>query len=353
MLSASFPNKLFKSWFSHSIPLQKQQRFLRRLSLLIGRGYSLVSALEVLQYDTQQEVLVISIKEGLLSGESLDQVLSKHGFSKYVISYLYFSKAYGNLQHALDQSADLLEKQQDFMIKGKKALQYPAVLLFIMLTLLTFVKTHLLPSFINLFSSMNINESDLLHTVRWMDRFLYGFIFLIITLILCIVIWKITSRNISLQNRLKIYQNIPICKTFLQKQTTFLFAFHMSSLLSIGLPIQKCLLIIKAQNHFPILSWYAQSLYKGLSEGQRFHTLISNQVLFEKNLSTIIQRNQYDGNLELDLNIYAQWMMEEIQSIIHKILNWVQPSLFLFLGVLIMVIYASIMMPLFQWMNQM
>ncbi|MYL33492.1 hypothetical protein GLW08_09365 [Pontibacillus yanchengensis] len=353
MRLATFQSKLFKSWFQHSVPLRKQERFLKRLSLLIGRGYPLVSALEVLQFDPQQKALVTSIKDGLLSGQSLDQVLSSQGFSKYVVSYLYFSKAYGNLRHALDQSVQLVMKQQEFILKGKKAIQYPAILLFIMISLIIFVKAHLLPSFISLFSSMNITETDLLNTVKWMDRFLYGFIILISTLIVTSIVWSILSRYISFQNRLTIYQNLPVFRTFLQKQTTFLFAYHLSSLLSIGLPIQKCLLIMKTQQHFPILSCYSSSLYTGLSEGEGFHILISNQYFLEKDLATIIQRNQHDGNLEMDLDIYAHWMMEEIQFIIHRILNWIQPSLFLFLGILIMVIYASIMMPLFQWMNQM
>ncbi|KGX89182.1 competence type IV pilus assembly protein ComGB [Pontibacillus litoralis] len=349
---ASSIKQHFKTVRSSTISVDRQILLLQRLSHLLRRGYSLVDALHILHYDPKLQSITFTLKEKLLAGLPLHSAMEQLHFSKYVISYLQFSNSYGNLEEALRQSSILLEKQLTFKQRVQKSLQYPAVLLFIMVALLIFVKSLLLPSFIDLFHSIDIGDNSLLPILSGINIILYTLLFTILFITLAAITWKYVSPHLSLHTRLDLYERIPFCSTFIQLQTTFMFSYHLSTLLATGLSIQKSLRIIQMQNHFPILQWYATSLEEQLLEGKPLHTLIYQYPFFKQDLASIFERNQSEGRLELDLEMYAQWMMEESQHKLYSFIKWIQPTMFAFLALLIMAIYGSIMMPLFQWMNQ-
>ncbi|MFC0522631.1 competence type IV pilus assembly protein ComGB [Pontibacillus salicampi] len=353
MLLATYRKKGFNHSKRKPPPLSLQIKLLTRLYTLLQRGYPLLKALDIMTLDSSLRKMVLAIEGRLTNGLPLHTTFEEAGFSKYVVSYLYFSNSYGNVQQALLQSSYLLEKQQLFTASLRKALQYPLFLLVVMSTLLVFVKSTLLPSFLDLFSSMEINQSALLTLLHSMNAFLYGLLIFLFLSGLSLLLWKALSPRIPLSKRLSYYQRIPLCVTILKTETTFLFSYHLGSLLGAGLSIQNALKVMQQQGQFPILQWYAQHLYKDLSEGKSFAAILRDYPYFRKELSDMVMRNQTDGKLEMDLDMYAAWILEEAVKVTNTILKWIQPIMFLLLGGMILAIYGAIMMPMFQWMNQM
>lgn len=70
--------------------------------------------------------------------------------------------------------------------------------------------------------------------------------------------------------------------------------------------------------------------------------------LLDKHLISIFQQDTDMEALEMDLSVYAELLMEDIEAKTLKILTWVQPIFLIIIGGLIIFIYISLMWPMFQ-----
>lgn len=342
----------FKLRTMRSPSTQSQILFLSRLSNLIKRGYPLLNALSILQFDPALKQVAEEVHTHLLSGTPLHQALEKLGFSKYAVSYLYFSREYGNLEKALSQSSEILNQQLSFRKRFQNVLRYPVILFGLFFCLLIFVKSFLLPSFLQLYASMNIQSLTILTILKWLDRSLYGLFGVCIIAILLVASMYIIQHRASIHSVLSLYRRIPLWRTYIMTQTSYLFSYHLSSLLQSGMSIKQCLLILKNQHHFSILSFHAHQIYQELEKGMSLSSSVKQQYFIRDDLANLIRRNQNDGRLDQDLAVYAEWITEELQNKILRLLAFIQPLMFSLLAVFIMLIYASIMLPLLEWMNQ-
>jgi len=350
-LATSLKNRFKESTFK--TPSTHQQiQFLNRLSNLLNRGYTLMNALSILQFDPTLKKLTEQIHPLLLSGTPLHETLQRIGFSKYAVSYLYFSREYGNLQRALSQSGQILEQQLEFKKKFQKVIRYPAILFILFLGLLLFVKAFLLPAFLQLYASMNVQSTTILTTLQWLDRSLYFIFGLAFLSVLFIVSMVITQKKASIEKVLSYYQLLPVWRTYLTTQTSYLFSYHFSSLLKSGMSVKQCLTIMMEQQHFPILSFHVSCIYKDLEKGISLAKSVQEQPFIHDDMAQLINRNQNDGRLDQDLEVYAEWIIDELQQGLLKVLALVQPIMFILLAIFIMLIYASIMLPLLEWMRQ-
>lgn len=345
--------KIFNLPSSKRISLDVQISLLLRLANLLGRGYTLTYALDILQFDSRHKELARRIKENLLEGHPLDKILQTLNFSRHVVSFLFFSKQYGSLERALRQSSNILSKQQTFQRKFLKVIRYPCMLFILFFALLMFVKTFLLPSFLELYVSMNIHSSTLTHLIQWLNISLYMLLSIIVTLIVFFLSWRIWKKKISIITIIKFAELIPLIRSFTRNHTTFLFSYHFASLLQTGITIKDSLIIVSKQSHYPFLQHYAIRMYTSLEKGQSFSQAVQTCTLLHHDLVSLIQHNETDGRLEQDLEVYAHWMLEEMEQTTYKWLTFIQPTLFTLLALFIMAIYVSIMMPLFEWMQNM
>ncbi|KGX85029.1 competence type IV pilus assembly protein ComGB [Pontibacillus marinus] len=350
-LAISLKNRFRGSPIKKPSPHQQIQ-FLNRLSNLLNRGYSLMSALSILYFDPALKKVIEHIHPHLLSGTSLHEALEELGFSKYVVSYLYFSREYGNLRRALSQSAMILEQQVEFKKKFQKVIRYPVVLFILFFGLLLFVKVFLLPTFLQLYASMNVQSTTIMTTLKWLDRSLYFILGFSIFTVLCITGIVISQKRSPIERVLSVYRRIPGWRTYLKTQTSYLFSYHFSSLLKSGMSIKQCLSIMRDQRHFPILAFHASCMFKDLERGSSLAHSVQKQLFFHEDMSQLISRNQNDGRLDQDLEVYAEWIIDELQQGLLKILTLIQPLMFILLAVFIMMIYSSIMLPLLEWMRQ-
>jgi len=350
-LAILLKNRFRGSPIKRSPPAQQIQ-FLNRLSNLLNRGYSLMNALSILQFDPALKKLIENIHPLLLSGTPLYEALEKLGFSKYVVSYLYFSREYGNLQKALSQSAMMLEQQLEFKKKFQKVIRYPLILFILFFGLLLFVKIFLLPTFLQLYASMNVQSTTILTTLKWLDRSLYFMFAFAMLTVLFFTVLVITQKKASIEKVLLVYRRIPGWRTYLKTQTSYLFSYHFSSLLKSGMTIKQSLSIMRDQTHFPILSFHALCMFKDLEKGSSLAHAVQKQLFFHEDMAQLISRNQNDGRLDQDLEVYAEWIIDELQQGLLKVLALIQPLMFILLAVFIMMIYSSIMLPLLEWMRQ-
>ena len=325
-----------------------QLRFLHRLSRLLNKGYPIIEALDIIQWDRQLKPIASSVITLLKSGHHLDEALEHKHFNQVITTYLYFVRNNGDIRTSLEKCITMFEQRLVYMKKFQETARYPAILLVVFAVLLYFVKQTVLPSFIDLFQNSPESAPTLMLTMGFID-FMIQFV-MILALILGIgfLVWRLNEKKLSIDRRIRFYNLLPVYRQYKKMEISFLFAAHMSSLLTTGLSIKKILVNMSQQKKQPILAYYASLLTAELSRGIYITNLLANLPLIDKQISAIFQKNADTDALEKDLSIYAEIQTEEIHRKIMKAITYIQPIFFSILASLIVFIYVALMWPMFQ-----
>lgn len=323
-----------------------QLKFLKRLYRLLESGYPILIALEKLKWDHQFSKFSSTIMTSLKSGDTIDHALEQLNFHPSITSFLYFVKANNDLEGSLKKAIDMFEQHIINGNKFKQIIRYPILLLIIFSILLYFVKVFVLPSFLDIFTEES--NRTVYYTISFIDILTTFITVCGITFCLLGIIWVFIERKVSIQNKLRLYKNIPIYKNYVTMQTSYFFATHFSSLLKTGMSYKEILEHMANQQKLPIISYYAKIISLDLAQGVQFSYLVSQLEFFDQQLISMFQQDTDVRTLELDLSIYAELLMEDMNAKTIKILTGLQPVLLILIGGFIIFLYISLMWPMFQ-----
>lgn len=326
----------------------EQLTFLKRLHRLLKRGYPLNEALQVISWDKRMKQPSTIIYDSLFSGKYLDEALSKAKFHKLIVMYVYFVRINGDLLSSLSKSIYMFEQRIISIQKFKRVSRYPLFLMVIFIFLLMLIKQFILPSYIEMFQ-MHANS---VKTVEW-TLFLFNFffsalLFITITVIVLFIFWNYNKRNLPVEKQLQIYYYIPIYREYVRMQTSFYFATHVSLLLKTGMSIKNIIEHMEKQRELPIIRHYASIMMGHLSKGYYLDELLQTLPFIDPRLANIFQKHHNKEELEKDLATYADFIAENLEQKTKKIIMYIQPTTFAFLGIFIIIIYFSLLWPMFQ-----
>lgn len=340
----------------NKMPIQFQVLLIKRLARLLAHGYSLQNALTLMSYDPHQGKMAFTIKHFLKDGTSLSEAFKALNFSSYIVSFIYFSNASGQLDQRLKQCAFILEQQEVNRKKIQKVIRYPLILFSILIFLLIFIKIALIPNFSQLYHSMQTGVNETRPAVlMWSITVLNNTVSIISITVFIILAgslsWMILRYRLDIKKKVNLYKFIPIYRNFKSLSTTVSFSLHFSSLLDAGLTIKQSLQIIKSQPYLPILSFYSQSIIQALEKGVMLPEALNDLPLIKKEVASIVRRGIDEGDIEQDLKLYADLLIESFHERINQLISLVQPLFLIIFGVLIVILYLSILLPVMQWIQ--
>src|SRR5699024_9938697 len=149
------------------------------------------------------------------------------------------------------------------------------------------------------------------------------------------------KQKVSIQTQLKVYNLIPIYRTYLRLQTSFLLATHLSTLLKTGMPIKEILTILSQQKNVPIIAHYSRLMADELRRGVYITKIMSQLIFVENQLATSFQRNIQSDVLDRDLSTYAQPLTEDLHRKTVNTITMLQAVFFILIAGVIIFIYIT------------
>jgi len=347
---ASFLKKFMKEqYFKKRKPKDETQLlFLKRLYRLLNNGYSLLAALDVMKWDEKLRPFVLVVEDELKKGFPLDNALEKNDFHSAIVAYLYFVRVNGNLLSSLRKCLLMFEQRMTYTRKFIRVIRYPLMLSLTFIILLVFVQQSVLPSFLELFHSNQASSRTVLYTMLFIDFLSKTAIGLIALSAVGAIVWNYFKTRLSLEKQIEFYRRIPLWRTFLKKQTSYYFSIHMSMFLKAGLPMNNTLENMSKQEKLPIVSHYAAKMKEQLSNGFHISHLLAELPFIEAQLSNLFQKNTNANDLAKDLATYADFLAEEMENKMMRIIALIQPVFFIILACFIILVYMALMWPMFQ-----
>ncbi|WP_158661066.1 competence type IV pilus assembly protein ComGB [Bacillus kwashiorkori] len=336
--------------------MKDQADFLTRLGTLLGQGYSLNQALRFLIYqvDENNRSVIYNAIGQLNAGEKLYSVLNASRFMPVCVSFTYFGEKNGDLQKSLITAGSLLKKQLNNRQQVRKLLSYPLFLLSFTFILFAIMQSNILPQFLHLYDSFQVEPNLLIRMLNSLNEYRTFYLLLLCCFMLMIVIfYRLFLNKVQPHERMCLYSRLPIIGKIIKLWNTYYSAFHLSQLLQAGISLNESLQLLGNDPQKKFLNTACQIVQKRLLEGVDFSRAVTVIPYWNEELSFIIQHGQMTGRLAGELETYSTYCLEEFSEQIEKIIKILQPFIFLIIGIWIITLYISLLLPTFQMINNM
>ncbi|OZI11942.1 hypothetical protein CEW92_09400 [Bacillaceae bacterium SAS-127] len=328
-----------------------QGEFIFRLGEMLQQGFSIGSALEflLLNFDRNHHESIRLIRSELNAGTPLNEILQLLQFPSTICLQVFFAEKHGHLPATLKYAGDQWKKTEEAKEKLTKLLQYPLFLLFLLFMLLFLLNHFLMPRFEELYAALGFTpQGGTFALIAFLQVappliMTVTFLFFIIFTMLFLYYQKQTP-----QKRISLLMKIPVVSSYFSLFFTRLFSKEVSYLLKSGFAVNEVLLILQQQTMHPILKHIAAEMNATLLLGHSFAEAAEQIACFEQQLAKLLRHGEANGRLAEELFIFSEFCEVVIEKRVKKMLAILQPSVFLFVGIVVVAIYLSVMLPMFQ-----
>ncbi|MEK5390768.1 competence type IV pilus assembly protein ComGB [Margalitia sp. FSL K6-0131] len=333
--------------------MKEQGMFLNRLGDMLQNGFSMGDAIGFLgRMDQRGSSFTQAMLKKLQEGIPIHEILSEEQFDKKACAQIFFADKHGNIAIALKEAGMYLIKRDNERKMMMKLLQYPLVLIGILILILFLLKNLLLSQFTDLYSSMDYHPSPLIRFfTQLMEKGpLLLSIFCVIVFLVFLFSCLYFSKNTPVKNAEWIAR-IPAVRFYFRLFNSQFLARECSFLLQSGFSINEVLACIASQHYRPLVKNTAELIRKDLTLGYSFSNSLSKFSFYDPQLIMVIQHGEKNGRLDQELQFYSRFCLGQIEEKMEKVFKIIQPVMFFIIGLLVLAVYLSIMLPMFDMMD--
>ena len=330
--------------------------FTRQFATLLSARVPLDDALATLQKQTQNPTLYSIISEIMTdveAGLSLSQSLEKYNrvFSDFYVSMVRSAEVTGRVDEAVDFLADYIEKQTILISKVRNALIYPVVMILLFFVVAGIMVIVVFPQIgpvfeeagvdLPIFTKLLLAGGNFLAQWWWAVASIFG-VFVIIG-----ADYFRTAEGRTLMD--EILFRVPLINKLLKELYVARFSESLSVLIKGGIPITKAVEItghnVGNVSYREALHDVADNLQKGMSLSQG---LDRHSKLFPPLVSQMVAIGESTGRLDALLSKVSDFYSREVDGLVGSLVELIQPILMIVIGVLVGVLFASILIPIYN-----
>jgi general secretion pathway protein F len=331
----------------------------RQLSILLGAGVTLVSALDALIMQVNNPLLkkiLAQIKESVNEGNSLAHSLSQHPklFSQIYVNMVRAGEASGTLDLVLERLSEFSEHQQALRGRFKAALAYPVFMFFVGSLVLFFLVAFIVPNISKLFTEMNqtlpLPTIVLIGVSGFLKSFWWLVLLALVGAIVAIRQLKMTPRGQHIFDLVKL--KTPIIGDINTNIAIARFGATLGSLLQNGVPLISSLQIVRNIINNTLIANVIDSAMEEIQVGKGLAAPLRQSRWFPPMATQMISVGEQSGELEGMLNKIGDIYEKEAELQIMAMTSLLEPIMILTMGLAVGFIVISILLPIFE-MNQM
>jgi|GEM_PF-787097 len=333
--------------------IEEQSFLLKRLGVLLKHGYSISESIDLLivqrNMASYQTRTLKDIYRRLKEGESFSAILREMKFHPVAVSFIYYGEYNGELAGSMERAGLILEKRHQDWKQLRLALGYPLFLLFFTLFVMIIFHFSLVPNLGELYSGMSREIPMSLRFLLWFQDHLQDFLLLAIAIPLLIAFMLYRRfRKKSKYEVIAFFSRLPLVGYLLRLWNTYYISYQISQLLKNGHSLSECLQFVSEDPEQPFLQEAIGIVKEELLAGIPLALAVEKIEIWQREFSSVISHGQLTGNLDIELETYSQLCFDLFFEKTSSLLRKVQPILFVLIGLWILLLYLSFMLPSFQ-----
>jgi type IV pilus assembly protein PilC len=334
----------------------KQSQFVifnQQFLTLIKAGLPILNSLELLikrQKDAYLRSLLENVRDRVKSGELLSAAFAGQGaFPKIYPTTLLAGEKSGNMEEVLGRYISFQRLALTFKKKLAVSLVYPALLVTVVLVMLVFLITYVVPEFAKLFENLNakLPAVTVLMLAVGTNAQKYAPVFATALVLLVVLVWrwKNTERGAEHIDRAILW--LPLLGQIWLKYQVANFARMLSTLLSGGLPLVQALETAgESMSSRRILIGVSEAASR-VREGRTLAGSLEEQKMFPDLSVEMIEVGESTGALPAMLNSVAEFYEEDVQTALGAAMALIEPVILIIMAVFVGGVLISLYMPIF------
>ena len=338
-----------------SVPLADLVVFTRQLATMLDAGLAMVQSLQALAEQTTNKVMRDVIKDvctRVESGDSFSQALVKHPkvFNRLFVCMVDAGEKGGLLAEILARLATFLENTARLRKKVKSAMMYPAVVTFVAIAITIFLLVKVVPVFGEIFSGFGAKlptpTQVLINISEWLQK---NILFLIPAAGLVIYGWLAyikTKQGREFWDRTRI--KLPVFGHIAHKICLARFTRTLASLIRSGVPILEVLGIVANTVGNVVMEKAIRVAMADIEKGDGISNALGKHPVFPTMIVRMMTAGEQTGKIDSMLERVADFLDEEIETVLSGLTSLIEPLLIVFLGVVVGGIVICMFLPIFK-----
>ncbi|HRU33521.1 MAG TPA: type II secretion system F family protein [Candidatus Paceibacterota bacterium] len=354
-------SKLRSRLFGSPININDQIFLTRDLALMLKVGTDIFKAIDILIADYDKPAvrsLLIEIRENLSKGQPFYTTFAKYPkiFSPVFTNLIRAGEASGNLESVFEELSVTLEKQRDLQQRIKSALIYPVLLVVASIGIIALLVTFAIPKMATLFQGGDMPLPPVTKVIFNISFFLSQYGLYILIGVIALIAGAVMFYKMSIVGRTffqRLAYRLPVVKGVLSKMAYQRFATTFGSLMRAGLPILENLEITATTVGYEemrqaLLRIAHEGVARGISLGDAFR----NEEIFPQTIRTLISIGEKAGRTDEVLKTLSDFYDTEIDAAVKSLVAIFEPIMLIFIGVIVGGIALAVILPVYQFTNQ-
>jgi len=327
----------------------------QQFNTLIKAGLPILRALDLLATRASAPRLrpvLTQIRDRVREGKSLSEAVDEAGvFSKVYSTAILAGEKSGNLSGVLEYYIAYQRVSTGVQKKLVAALVYPALLIVVATTIVTYLVTFVVPKFGLLYRDLGVElpgptKMLIAITVDYRVYILAGIALLALG-VAGIFFWSRSEEGGVAFDRFKF--KLPVLGSTLLKFQVAQFCRTLATLLTGGTPLVAALATASEAMSSRLLRGTVNMATQMVREGESLHGALSaNRVMPEMALD-MIEVGESSGALAPMLNSVAEFYEEEVSLKLGAMVSLIEPLILVFMGLIVAFILISLYLPIFSF----
>lgn len=337
-----------------TVNLEKFLIFNQQFVTLVRAGLPILKGLDLLADRLTDEKLgryIKLVREDVKTGTGLSDAFARQGVFPpiYVTSVLAGEKS-GSLTEVLDRYITYQRLTLALRKKLLVSLLYPAILVLLVIALIVFLITYVVPNFAELYHSMDAKLPTMTLLLIAVGTTARAYVLLGLAAALAagagLFLWAKREGSQETVDRWK--KGTPVFGEIWTKYQVAQFSRVLSTLLIGGIPLVQALETAGRSLGTVLLRKALDRVADSVREGKSLSASLTSTGLFPELSIDMMEVGESTGALPQMLNSVAEFYEEDVSTRMTALLSLIEPVIMIFMGIFVAFVLVALYLPIFS-----
>ncbi|SPE25683.1 Type II secretion system protein [Candidatus Sulfopaludibacter sp. SbA3] len=334
--------------------LEKFLIFNQQFVTLIRAGLPILKSLDLLAErltDAKLSPYVKAVRDEVRNGSLLSDAFRQQGiFPKIYVTSVMAGEKSGSLVEVLDRYITYQRLSLAVRKKVMVSLMYPCVLIVLVILLMVFLVTYVVPTFATLYQSMNAKLPVMTQYLIAIGTTARSYIAIGAgALVAAIFLFRWWAKKDSARQTIdRMKMKMPIFGGIWLKYQVAQLSRILSTLLTGGIPLVQAMETAADSLGTPLLKRAVEGAGKMVREGQPLSGSLNASKIFPALAIDMIEVGESTGALPTMLNSVAEFFEEDVNTRMQATLSLIEPVIMLIMGAFVAFVLISLYLPIFS-----
>ncbi|HZL57895.1 MAG TPA: type II secretion system F family protein [Bryobacteraceae bacterium] len=334
--------------------LEKFLIFNQQFVTLVRAGLPILKSLDLLAErltDARLTPYINAVRDDVRKGVLLsDAFRAQSIFPKIYVTSIMAGEKSGSLVEVLERYITYQKLALAVRKKILVSLMYPSVLVVLVILLMVFLVTYVVPSFATLYNSMNAQLPTITVYLIAIGTTARNYVLLgalaVIALIFTFIWWSRKESAREKIDRVKI--KVPLFGSIWIKYQVAQFSRVLGTLLTGGIPLLQGLETAADSLGTPLLRKTLDKAGRMVREGQSLSSSLAATGIFPELSVDMIEVGESTGALPAMLTSVAEFYEEDVNTKMTAALSLIEPAIMIFMGMFVAFVLIALYLPIFS-----